>query len=124
MDDKAIIDLFFERSEQAIRELDTKYGQKTKQRIRHRFGGAGKLPVLRHHRGGRGGGKAVSPNHRGLSRHSVPGQPGDLYAALLVFRQLRRNCPAGGDRRKGRVRPAYPHSEPTEGTPYKKGVLA
>ena len=27
MDDKAIIDLFFERSEQAIRELDTKYGK-------------------------------------------------------------------------------------------------
>lgn len=27
MDDKAIIDLFFERLEQAIRELDTKYGK-------------------------------------------------------------------------------------------------
>ena len=27
MDDKAIIDLFFERSEQAIRELNTKYGK-------------------------------------------------------------------------------------------------
>ncbi len=27
MDDKSIIDLFFERSEQAIRELDTKYGK-------------------------------------------------------------------------------------------------
>ncbi len=27
VDDKAIIDLFFERSEQAIRELDTKYGK-------------------------------------------------------------------------------------------------
>lgn len=27
MDDKAIIGLFFERSEQAIRELETKYGR-------------------------------------------------------------------------------------------------
>lgn len=34
MDDKAIIDLFFDRSEQAIRELDTKYG-KTCLKISH-----------------------------------------------------------------------------------------
>ena len=34
MDDKAIIDLFFDRSEQALRELDTKYG-KTCLKISH-----------------------------------------------------------------------------------------
>lgn len=139
MEDNTIIGLFFDRSEQAIRELDDKYGKvcqaqsaagvfvpdrpqslphavscgkngQAGRRELHRVaGGAGGLSGLAPDCGGGAGGTGACWTDRGLPGNAVPREPRPAHAPVLVLRQLWGD--RGADRLIGkeRVRPADPY---------------